>query len=181
MSDALVVVDTCSIINFAAINRISLFELAMRDRACWTQAVAGELRRLSSRSDYRSAQAVFDGECLGAPIELGDQGDQEAVEDIRAALGGVASSPLKHLGEAESIHAIESRPELSGAIFLTDDGDATYLAARRGINVKNTAWLMADVYSAGGLRCPEPFDVLVEMWTAHRGVTVPPSHEFICP
>jgi hypothetical protein len=39
----------------------------------------------------------------------------------------IAAAP----GEAESIRAIETRPELKGAIFLTDDGDATYLATRR--------------------------------------------------
>ena len=56
--------------------------------------------------------------------------DRTEVENIRAALGGVSTDPLKHLGEAESIRAIESCADLREAFFLTDDGDAAYLADR---------------------------------------------------
>jgi hypothetical protein len=181
MSQRFLIADACSIINFAAVNRMPLFELSVRGRGRWTQAVAGEVRRLASRAEYRPARALLGGGCLGDPIELDRDEDRESVEDIRAALGGVASAPLKHLGEAESIHAIESRPDLAGAIFLTDDRDAAYLAAIRGIAVKNTTWLITDAYSMGDLQCPEPFNVLVEMWEAERGVALPSSHESVCP
>lgn len=175
------VVDACSIINFAAINRVPLFETAMRGRGCWTEAVEGEVRMLSARHEYQSARGLLASGCLSDPLELDGYDDTEAVEDIRAALGGVSSAPLKHLGEAESIHVIETRPEFNGAIFLTDDRDATYLARRRGIDVRDTAWLVADAYSAGSMSCPEPFNVLVDMRMAARGVVVPAGHELICP
>jgi predicted nucleic acid-binding protein len=181
MSQRFLVVDTCTVINFAAINRIPLFNQAMRDRGRCTQAVAEEIRRLSHRIPYQSARTALDSGCLGEPVELDTDRDRDAVEDIRAALGGVSSNPLKHLGEAESIHAIESRSDLREAIFLTDDRDATYLAGRRGIDVKDTAWLLSDSYAMGDIPCPEPWDLLIAMWEAERGVVLPAGHEAICP
>jgi predicted nucleic acid-binding protein len=181
MSQRFLVVDTCTVVNFAAINRMSLFEKATRGRGRCTQAVAEEIRRLSNRIRYQSARIALDSGCLGVPVELDNDDDREAVENIRAALGGLSSEPLRHLGEAESIHAIESRPDFEEAIFLTDDRDATYLAGKRGITVKDTAWLLSDSCAMGDMRCPEPWDVLVAMWEAEQGVVLPPSHEAVCP
>ena len=174
-------IDACSIINFAAINRMPLFETAMRGRGRWTQAVEGEVRRSSRGRQYQALRALLDDDYLGEAIELDSDEDRAAIQDIRAALGGVAAEPLKHLGEAETIRAIESRPDLGSAIFLTDDRDATYLARNRGIMVKDTVWLMADACSMGDMRCPEPYDVLQEMWEAERGIVLPSGHEAVCP
>jgi predicted nucleic acid-binding protein len=177
----LMVVDTCSIMNFSAIDRMALFNTAVRGRGRWTQAVEGEVRRFVNTLAFRSLSALVRGNWLGESIELDSDQDRDAVEDIRAALGGTLAAPLQHLGEAESIRAIESVPSLKGAVFLTDDGDARYLADRRGITVKNTRWLLADAYSMGDMRCPEPFDVLGEMWDASRAVPLLESHTEICP
>lgn len=176
-----VVVDACSIMNFAAVDRMPLFETAMRGRGRWTQAVAGEIQRSSRSLAFKALKALLAGAWLGEPIELDTDDDRTEVENIRAALGGYPADPLKHLGEAESIRAIQSRAELSGAIFLTDDGDAKYLATHRGITVRDTKWLMADAYSMGDMSCPEPFDVLKAMWEANQGVDLPDSHEGVCP
>jgi predicted nucleic acid-binding protein len=181
VSQQVVVVDACSIMNFAAVGRMSLFELAMRSRGRWTQAVAGEIRRSSGSLAFKALTALLNGGWLGEPIELDTDEDRTEVEDIRAALGGYPGNPLKHRGEAESIRAILSRAELRGAIFLTDDGDATYLASHRGITVKDTKWLVADAYSMGDMRCPEPYDVLTQMYEANRGVSLPDGHEGVCP
>jgi hypothetical protein len=174
-------VDACSIFNFAAINRMSLFEVAMRGRGQWTQAVEGEVRRSSLGRWYQPLKALLDGRWLGEAIELDSDEDREAIQNIRAALGGVSAEPLKHLGEAETIRAIESYPGLENAIFLTDDRDATYLASNRGITVRDTVWLMADAYSMGDMRCPEPYEVLQAMWDAERGIMLPDTHEAVCP
>jgi hypothetical protein len=181
VSQQVVVVDACSIMNFAAVNRMPLFETAMRGRGRWTQAVAAEIQRASATLTFQALRTLNAGGWLGEPIELDTSDDLIEVENIRAALGGVSAEPLKHLGEAESIRAIESREELSGAIFLTDDGDATYLAAHRGITAKDTRWLLADACAMMDIVCPEPFDVLTEMWEAGRGVDLPDSHEAVCP
>lgn len=105
-------------------------QLVVRGR--WTQAVQGEIRRWANTLEFRKLSALLEGGWLGEAIELDSDEDLHAVEGIRMALGGIPSAPRQHLGEAESIRAIETRPELKGAIFLTDDGDATYLATRRG-------------------------------------------------
>jgi predicted nucleic acid-binding protein len=175
------VVDACSIMNFAAVNRMPLFETAMRGRGRWTQAVEGEIRRYANTLEFQHLSALLRGRWLGEAIELDSDADRVAVEDVRAALGGVPSEPLRHLGEAETIRAIESRPDLRGAIFLTDDGDARYLATHRGITVKNTRWLVADAHSMGDILCPEPYQILKMMWEANRPIVLPESHKEICP
>lgn len=167
--------------NFAVIDRMPLFEIAMRGRGRWTQAVEQEVRLNSNSLQFRSLKALITGRWLGDAIELDSDEDREAVQQIRAALGGFPAEPLRHLGEAESIRAIQTRRELQTAIFLTDDEDAKYLARHRGITVKDTRWLMTDAYSMGDVRCPEPFKVLGAMWDAGRGVDLPDSHMEVCP
>jgi hypothetical protein len=175
------VVDACSIMNFAAVNRMPLFETAMRGRGRWTQAVEGEIRRHANTLEFRHLSALLRGGWLGEAIEFDSDADRVAVEDIRMALGGIPSEPLRHLGEAESMRAIESRADLYGAIFLTDDGDARYLASHRGITVRNTKWLVTDAYSMGDIQCPEPYEILKMMWEANRPIVLPESHKEICP
>jgi hypothetical protein len=152
----------------------------LRGRGRWTQAIAGEIYRYSNVLEFRALKALITGAWLGEAIELDTDDDIEAVERIRAALGGVSAEPLRHLGEAECIRAIESGPELRGAIFLTDDGDAQYLAGHRGITVKNTKWLLADAYAMGDMQCPEPYEVLAEMRKAGRNVDQLANHKGIC-
>jgi predicted nucleic acid-binding protein len=103
------------------------------------------------------------------------------VEDVRRALGGTSRSPVEHAGEAESIHAILSVPELKGAELFTDDRFAAQVARQRGIRVVTTPALLRAAHRRGILRCPEPYDLLVAMRARDRWVTVPPGHEFICP
>ena len=181
MTLQLVVADACSIMNFAPIDRMPLLNVALRERGRWTQAVEGEIRRSANTLEFRKLSALLQGGWLGEPIELDSAEDLNVVEGIRMALGGVPSAPRQHLGEAESIRAIESRPELKGAIFLTDDGDATYLATRRGITVKDTRWLISDAYSMGDIGCPEAYEVLKMMTDAARPIKLPDSHIDICP
>ena len=181
MTRQLMVADACSIMNFAAVDRMGLFQAVMRGRGRWTQAVEGEIRRYASTPEFRWLSDLLDGGWLGAAIELDRDDDRTAVEDIRMALGGIPSKPLRHLGEAESIRAIQSRGELAGAFFLTDDGDAAYLARHRGITVVNTRWLMTDAYSVGDLACPEPYEILTTMRAAGRRIGLPASHIEICP
>jgi hypothetical protein len=167
--------------NFAAVDRMALLETLLRGRARCTQAVEGELRKYSNTVEFRALKPLLDDSWLGDAIELDGRDDPVEVEKIRAALGGVAASPLQHMGEAESIRVILTRRELVGATFLTDDGDAAYLASYRGVTVKDTRWLLADACAMGDLACPEPYDILKEMWGAGRNVSVPDSHKDVCP
>jgi hypothetical protein len=175
------VVDACSIMNFAAVDRMGLFQTALRGRGRWTQAVEGEIRRHANTLEFRRLSLLLNGRCFGEAIELDSDDDRNAVEDIRMALGGIPAKPLRHLGEAESIRAIQCRSDLAGAIFVTDDGDATYLARHRGIRVRDTRWLVTEAYSMGDLQCPEPYEILKMMREAERAVDLPGSHKEVCP
>lgn len=181
MSQQVLVADTCSIMNFAAIKRMPLLKAAIRGRARWTQAVHGEVRKYSLTRNFVALKPALEESWFGEPIELDSQADYEAIDRIRAQLGGVRAEPLRHLGEAESIRAIESRSELEGAIFLTDDTEAARVAENHRITVKDTVWLMADACSMGDITCPEPYDVLVQMYDEGRNITLPNSHTAVCP
>jgi predicted nucleic acid-binding protein len=181
VTQVLLVADTCSIMNFAAINRMPLLKTAIRGRGRWTQAVHGEVLKYSLTRGFVALKPALEETWFGEAIDLDSNADYEAIDRIRAQLGGVRSEPLKHLGEAESIRAIESRAELAGAIFLTDDIDAARVAENHQITVKDTTWLMTDAWSMGDSTCPEPYDVLVQMFEAGRPIRLPASHKDVCP
>lgn len=175
----LVIPDTSSLINFAVIDRILLLADLLAGRGRWTQAVAYEVERhrdalpRDSLHDVRAA--------LGEPYELAGVQDIVQVENIRRALGGTSRNPVEHAGEAESIHAILSVPDLKGADMLTDDRFAAQVARQRGIRVVTTPALLRTAHRRGILRCPEPYELLVAMRARDRWVRVPAGHEFICP
>jgi predicted nucleic acid-binding protein len=175
----LVLSDTCSLINFAVVGRVLLLADLLAGRGRWTQAVEHEVERhrdvlpRDSLPDVRAA--------LGEPYELTAVRDIVQVEDVRRALGGTSRNPVEHAGEAESIHAILSVPELKGAELLTDDRFAAQVARQRGIRVVTTPALLRAAYHRGILRCPEPYDLLVAMRARDRWVSVPAGHELICP
>ena len=167
--------------NFAAINRMPLLKMAIRGRGRWTQAVHGEVLKYSLTRDFMALKPALEESWFGEAIELDSHADYEAIDRIRAQLGGIRAEPLKHLGEAESIRAIESRAEFAGAIFLTDDIDAARVAENHRITVKDTTWLMADAYSMGDSACPETYEVLVQMCDEGRSIRLPASHRDVCP
>jgi predicted nucleic acid-binding protein len=175
----LVIPDTCSILNFAVIGRVLLLTDLLAGRGRWTQAVRHEVDRHRGvlpgdyLADLRSA--------LGTPLELTSVRDIIQVENVRRALGGTSRNPMAHLGEAESIHAILSVPDLKDAEMLTDDRFAAQVARQRDIRVISTPALLRTAHRKGILRCPEPYDLLVAMRARDRWVSIPPGHESICP
>lgn len=174
----LIVADTCSLVNFAAVNRMDVVEAALRRRARWTQAVEHEVRCMANR--YPPLTTMLTDKWFGNAIELDTDADYEEVNRIRMALGGVTANPLRHLGEAESIRAIQSRAELSGSILLTDDVSAGDFARRRGLVVWDTCLLLADAFSMAEVGCPEAYEVLLKMRQADRSVRIPADHRGVC-
>jgi predicted nucleic acid-binding protein len=166
-----IVADACSLMNFAAIARPDLAKIALRGRGRCTEAVSHEIKQSVG---YLPALGQLLDE-LGSPIKLSRQGDAAAVDRNRIALGGVSVGPLKHLGEAESIHAILSRPELAGATLLTDDHGAQHLAESRSIVVWDTTDLLLDARAMGDISWAEAREVLNQMRQKGRGVRVPAS------
>lgn len=174
----LIVADTCSLVNFAAVNRMDIVEATLRRRAHWTQAVEFEVRCMAAR--YPSLKPLVDDRWLGEAVELDTDADYDEIGRIRTALGGTTSDPLQHLGEAESIRAIQSRTELSGAILLTDDVSAGDFARRKGLLVWDTCRLLEDAYAMADVGCPEAYEVLGRMRQANRGVRIPADHRGVC-
>jgi predicted nucleic acid-binding protein len=175
----LLVADTCVLISFATVHEMELLEATLRDRSHYTQAVEQELRK---STDYLpQLRPLVQGRWLGEAIELDTREDEVEVDRLRTALGGTSARPLQHLGEAESIRAITSRPYLRGAVLLTDDHDARDLARDRGVIVWDTGRVLADAHGRGDVGHPVAYDILVRMRQADRGVAVPPHCRDICP
>lgn len=173
------VVDTCTLVNFAVVDRMDLIRGAVLGGR-WVTAVEREVRRSAqnvSGLDYAACQVW-----LGDSIDVDDPGAIEVIENLRLALGGARREPLKHLGEAQSIHAILTRPDLAAAIFVTDDLSGADLARRNNITVWTTQDIVRRCYRIGLIGCPDAYDLLSEMRHGHRrGVQVPRDHSVICP
>jgi predicted nucleic acid-binding protein len=175
----LVVLDACSIINFAVIDQAPLLTRLLADRGRWTEGVEHEVRR--HRDDLPFGCLAEVRSALGTPYEFDSISDGPKIELLRRALGGTSRKPLTHYGEAESIHAVLSLPELKEAEVLTDDDFAAQLARQRGIRVISTPKLLRRSWEEGLLDCPQPFDLLVEMQARGRWLPVPSDHHAICP
>jgi predicted nucleic acid-binding protein len=171
----IIVADTCALINFAAVDEMGLLQTALRERARWTQAVAQEIGR--SVQYYPALKPLIDDRWLGEPIELSSDNDRLGVGRLRTALGGMPAEPLKHLGEAESIHSILSRSELAGAVLLTEDRDAKYLARMKQVQVWDTTTLLADAHAMGDVEWARASDVISRMDDEGRGVRVPANYQ----
>jgi hypothetical protein len=170
--------DTCTLWNFAAIDRLDLLEERYGHRARWTETVQWELRRSVTSTPY--LQAVLVAAWLGTPVEIGGRPAALAeINNIRRALGALPGRPTQHLGEAEIIYHLQFVDQ--GGFFLTDDQPALEFARRRGVTGFDTQHIMAECFACHEVGCPEAFDLLNRMAAAGRGVRVPGSHLQVCP
>jgi predicted nucleic acid-binding protein len=135
--------DNTVLINFACVSRLDLLEEILRGRGRWTEAIADEAQR--SARFYPELSNVVRGAWLGEPIEVADREDQIAIERVRrAAFGGSAHEPRKHLGEAQTCHVIRTNPEFAASFWITDDYDAAEYAKRQGITTLDTQGLISE-------------------------------------
>jgi hypothetical protein len=173
----LIVVDACTWQNFAVVDGLWVLESRYAGIVSWTEAVRNELQR-GLRAEPK-LQDVLDLEnaWLGEPVRLEGESLGE-VDLIRRGIGGTASAPLQHLGEAEAIHLLE-RAVVRQRTFITDDGPAADFARRRssGIQVLDAAAVLADAFAMGDIGCPAAYDMLQAMWNYPREVRIPPHRE----
>jgi len=173
-----VLIDACTLVNFAVVDALWILERRYGGQARWTESVRHEIRR--GRRAEPTLQRVLDLEnsWLGGPIRLDQSGDEVAVDLIRRGLGGTSAEPMSHLGEAESIRFLE-RVDARDRIFVTDDRPAAdFLRHRRsGLRVLDAAGVLAEAYAFGEAGCPQAYDLLKAMWEYPRGVRVPPHRE----
>jgi hypothetical protein len=128
-----VVIDACTLWNFAVVERLDLLEVRYAHRgARWTEAIQLEITRHVKEEPL--LRAVLDAQWLGQPMAI--TGGPQAlirIERIRRGLLATPSDPpTLHLGEAEVID------------LLTDDQPAADLASRRGLSVLDTPRVLAD-------------------------------------
>lgn len=173
----LVVVDACTWQNFAVVDGLWVLKARYAGVAVWTEAIRNELQRGLPAEPKLQEVLDLENDWLGAPGRL--EGESLGQVDlIRRGIGGVASAPLQHLGEAEAIHFLE---QAAGRrrIFITDDGPAADFARRRpsGIQVLDAASVLADAFAMGEIGCPDAYDMLQAMWNYPREVRVPPHRE----
>lgn len=92
----LIVLDACSIINFAVIDQAALLARLPADRGRWTEAVEHEVGR--HRDDLPFGSLAEVRSALGSPYEFDSISDGHAIELLRRALGGTSRKPLEHFG-----------------------------------------------------------------------------------
>ncbi|GGP03921.1 hypothetical protein LDL08_29320 [Nonomuraea glycinis] len=166
--------DNTVLINFACVSRLDLLKEILRGRGRWTDAIADEAAR--SARFYPDLADIAREAWLGDPIEVTSSQEQLLVERIRrAAFGGPADQPRKHLGEALTCHVIRSRPEFSASFWITDDRDAAEYAKGQGIATRDTQDLISEGVQDGCVSRDDGFKLLQEMSRLGRAVRVPPS------
>ncbi|MEU0794811.1 hypothetical protein ABZ342_32515 [Amycolatopsis sp. NPDC005961] len=172
-----VIFDTNTLVNFAVVDRLDLLEVHYGYRALWTETVEVELQRGVSQEP--KIRDILTANWLGDPVEILVTPDENReIDRIRRALGGTASLPLQHLGEAEIIFYMENRAP--GAILITDDMPALDFAKNKGLTAINTANVLGECYSYSEIGCPHAYELLVEMRNKGRGVRVPADHSSVC-
>jgi predicted nucleic acid-binding protein len=174
---ARVVLDACTLENFAVIKRLDLIERLFGEKASWTSAVEQEIIR--NAHDRPHLEPLLGASWLGDPIEFDDPVAIQGIERIRRALGGTTNLPSQHLGEAQALYY--ARAVDSTVAIATDDRSAYAMGRTRGVQVIDSAEIARLTYTANLVGCPEAYQLLTEMIAADRRIVVPPSHWHVCP
>jgi predicted nucleic acid-binding protein len=151
--------DNTVLCNFAIVNRLDILEKTLANRGRWTEAVANELRE-SSKVIPALAAVPRDG-WLRDPIELVGEPVIRRVDVIRRTVfGGLASEPLRHLGEAQTLFLIQNDQAFRASIWITDDREAGDYARRQGIVTRDTVGVMKEGVADAILTAHEAYSVL---------------------
>lgn len=160
--------------NFGAVRRLDLLRSIVAGRGRWTEAVQYEVSQSSAYvPDLRS---ITDEGWLGEPLEV--TGEEAAkVERIRVArFGGDELRPTRHLGEAQTCHVIRTRPELAGAVWLTDDEAAYDFGGKLSITTWDTREVLELAVSYGEIDPEGAFSLMLEMVAHERSPRRLPDH-----
>jgi len=175
-----VAVDACTLQNFAVVDALSVIEQRYGGRVIWTEAVAHEVRRGLPAEPLLQRVLDCQDAWLGQPIEFRQPRQLIAIDLIRRGLGGTDNEPLQHLGEAQSIYAVEEA-DVRDRLLISDDRPCADFAMRRpsGVRVLDAADILAEAFAMGDLVCPAPYGYLLAIDAYPRPVRVP-RHEDVC-
>lgn len=164
--------DNTVLCNFAAVHRIDLLLGWLRGRGRWTEAVEDEAGK--SRKYLPGLQPLFDETGLGEPLAPESDAEEDAVlRTRRVVFGGRDTEPKKHLGEAMTLVLIESRAELRGSWWITDDQDAGEHARRKGITTRDTMHIMCELVAEGSITSRDAFALMQTMNDRDRHLRMP--------
>jgi predicted nucleic acid-binding protein len=125
--------DNTVLINFAIVSRMDLLEQVVNGKGAWCGTVASECAKSAEQvhlTALASAVGIFGAPLLPTPAEL------VHTQILRDQLASPGDEAWKHLGEAETLAIVSSRP--LKAIFVTDDREARRLAQHLGVTVITT-------------------------------------------
>jgi len=166
--------DNTVLCNFAEVDSLDLLTSVLRGRGRWTEAVAYEARR--SARVLPPLTSLVTGQEFGEPIEISADADVLRVERLRRAVfGGAEDEPLRHLGEAQTCHVIETWPELAGSWWISDDREALRYARFRGITTRETIDLVAMAVADGEIGPKDGHALMQRMASAGRHLRLPAS------
>ncbi|HEX8498274.1 MAG TPA: hypothetical protein VF661_13835 [Actinomycetales bacterium] len=167
--------DTCSIINLSYCSPVAtLFKQRYAGRTGWARAVQAELLRQRSRKPphpQAGRAGNWAASWLPSPIDIVDEPDQAAVEDIqhRIALGSDDDN-LDHLGEAASIHLLTIAG--SGRLISDDHGArAVARAAPHHVNASSTVGVLSELLSRQVVTA-ETVDLYLEALRKHERMRI---------
>lgn len=170
-----IAIDTNVLWSFAVVDRLDLLEVRFSDRLVWTDAVREEVRRNAARE--ASLRNVLAASWLGEPHSF-VTADLMPISVIRGILADPGDHEAMHLGEAESIHLLETR--CIGGLLFTDDRAAVDLAQRRGIKTMTTLQALQDCHAMGEIGCPAAWELMQQMESVGRSVRAPMRHTQVC-
>ncbi|MEW9530851.1 hypothetical protein [Microbispora sp. NPDC049125] len=166
--------DNTVLCNFASVASLPLLQQILRGRGRWTEAIAYEASR--SARIHPALSGIATAGWLGEPIEIDDPDEVDHIERVRRAVfGGTPQEPLKHLGEAQTIHVLRNRKEYEGSYWITDDHDARDYARRIGIVTRDTAELISEGVTDGCCTRNDGFKLLQLMEQQGRRLRIPPN------
>jgi hypothetical protein len=140
--------DNTVLCNFACVHQLPLLVQLLDGKGRWVEAVAHEVEMSSTH--YLDLKSIAKDGWLEEPLEITDPIEIRRVEGIRKSVfGGVASRPLQHLGEAQTIHVISGWSSHAGSTWLSDDQESLRYARGQGIAVRETRHLVAEAVQFG--------------------------------
>jgi predicted nucleic acid-binding protein len=142
--------DNTALINFAIINRMDLLARLANGNGRWCATVATECAESAKRPELAALTGA--AEIFGEPL-FPTNAEYQDVRVLRDELAGPGDQPGKHLGEAETLAIVVRRQY--ACFFVTDDRDATRLAAKHRVKAVNT-WLLLSVAHRRAGSTPTP-------------------------